>query len=120
MNRRTFARNGEPGTGVTQQEGWMDISDLQKATGEWAESQFPRSTPESVIAHFREEASEFAEAGDPEEAADCLLLLCHFAHKRGFSLLDEAAKKLRKNKLRKWATEPNSEGYFKHERGVAE
>jgi len=112
--QQMFIRNGQSGTGGTQDEGWLNISDLQKATGEFAERTFPKSTPQSVINHFKEESGEFAEAGDPEEAADCLLLLCHHAHKIGYSLLDEAAKKLRKNMKRKWETEPNAQGYFKH------
>lgn len=120
QTERLFVRNGEAGTGSTQQEGWLDISDLQLATGTWADETFPQSSPDSIIAHFREEAHEFADGspdkdpGDPEEAADCLLLLLHHAHKCGYSLLDEAAKKFRKNRMRKWATKPNAEGYFKH------
>lgn len=110
-----FIRNGRPGTGGTQQEGWLDISDLQEATADWADATFPQATTESVLNHLRAEILELCDSdGDPEEAADCLLLLCHFARKRGFSLLDEAAKKLRKNMKREWETVMNADGYFHH------
>ena len=112
---KVFIRHGESFT--HQQDGMTEITitNLQKICGRWAEETFPKSTPQSVIEHFREEAEEFAEMGDPEEAADCVLLLLHHASKEGYSLLDEVLKKFRTNTKRTWAKEPNEKGYFKHE-----
>lgn len=136
---RTYMRNGQPGTGRTQREGWVDLAHLQEVTGEWAERTFPDSTPEGVAAHFIEEAIEFARAAGlshetilgiadkvkdkpvgvaAEEAGDCVLLLCHHAHKTGYVVLDESGKKLRRNMKRQWATKPNADGYFNHKEGT--
>lgn len=114
----------------------QDLKAFQDAWGEWADKAFPRSDLESIASHFREEALEFAggdiplfstnyikepylesvpPSHDPEEAADCLLLLLHHAHKAGYDLMAEAMRKAQINVERDWDTEDEGgHGHFKH------
>ena len=99
---------------------------FQTMQGKWADKTFPKSNIGTICSHFREEAREFAGGyndygtkylqpyHDPEEAADCLLLLLHHAHKEGYDLLDCAIEKLAKNQQRDWLQEPTEGGHFKH------
>jgi len=95
--------------------------------GSWANKTFPLSSPQSIIAHFREEAKELDIAVDvntdsseslkeiAEEAADVCLLLFHLCYKLRIDLGLAIVEKFEKNKKkRNWETKPNSEGYFKH------
>lgn len=86
---------------------------FQQMEGTWADETFPTSTPASILAHLRTEVTELSVSLEPEEAADCLLLLLHFAHKRGFSLMQEARRKFAINQTRTWG-EPNEEGFVEH------
>lgn len=93
---------------------------FQREVGEWGDKTFPGSTPNSVVAHLIKEIIELSESHDPEEGADCLLLLLHHAHKYGYDLLTEARKKFEINKKRRWG-EPNKDGVVEHireERGA--
>ena len=104
------------------------LSQFQHDTGSWASKTFPKSNRGTICSHFREEAREFAggyndygvnyiePSHDPEEAADCLLLLLHHAHIEGYDLLDYAIEKLAKNQQRDWLTEPTEGGHFKHKK----
>jgi NTP pyrophosphatase (non-canonical NTP hydrolase) len=52
---------------------------------------------------------------DPVEAADCLLLMLHHAHKAGYDLFEEALKKAIINFKRDWDTaDEGGHGHFKH------
>lgn len=109
------------------------LDGLQKMWGEWADNTFHEATLDTIASHFREEAKEFAgglepimdaegdyyetlpPSHDPEEAADCLLLMMHHAHRSGYSLWEEALKKIRINKARSWdTTDEGKHGHFKH------
>ena len=57
-----------------------------------------------------------SQSGDPEEAADVLLLLLHYAHKRGFSLAKWARCKFEVVKKRKWK-KPDKAGVIEHVKG---
>jgi len=113
----------------------LGLKAFQDAWGEWADKTFPKSDLESIASHFREEALEFAggdipvidenqhmgvfehipPSHDPEEAADCLLLLLHHAHKAGYNLMAEALKKAEINIKRDWdTTDEGGHGHFKH------
>lgn len=92
---------------------------FQTEVGEWGEKTFPKSSERSIVRHLAAEVSELS--GDlwshnntQQEAADCLLLLFHLAHKMGFSLFEAASAKFEVNKDRKWETESGEKGYFKH------
>jgi NTP pyrophosphatase (non-canonical NTP hydrolase) len=106
----------------------QNIDASQAIAGEWADHTFPFSTPLTIAAHWNKETKELVDAivasmGKPgdreataevaEEAADCLGLLYHLAHRYGFSLLDEWAKKHEKNKRRQWQP-PDKDGVSYH------
>ena len=104
------------------------LHEFQREVGGWADQTFPDSTPYSIICHLQEEAHELRfvidtalrnydtvdESGLQGEAADCLLLLLHLAHKRGFDLLRVARQKHDLNSGRTWETDAGEKGYWKH------
>lgn len=100
-----------------------DLDTMQQRVGEWANRTFPESNTHTILAHLRDEIGELtaAETDAPlarelhqEEAADCLLLLLHYAHRRRFSLFDAAVGKAAINEQRQWQTVKNDRGYFSH------
>lgn len=92
----------------------MYTCDLQDEVGRWAETTFPHATLTSILEHLRGEVlDELGPETDPSEAADVLLLLFHYAHKRNFDLIEEAKRKLSVNKTRAWAP-PNARGVSHH------
>lgn len=102
-----------------------DIEQFQERVGEWGKSTFPHSTTQTILAHLRDEITELIEADrdsplatdlHQEEAADCFILLLHYAHRRGFSLFDAGVVKAAINERRTWSTSKNERGYFDHVR----
>lgn len=100
-----------------------ELDTFQSKVGTWGHATFPQSTPGSILAHLTDEVSElkgawetlrFDDMEDAEEAADCLLLLLHYAHRRGFSLFDAAVVKAAINERRKWEPSQNDRGYQRH------
>lgn len=89
------------------------MNELQEIIGKWGEDTFPEATLDGIIAHLKKEVSELAERHDPQESADCLILLFHHAYLAGYDLLAEAQKKLQINKKRKWGT-PDKHGVIEH------
>ena len=91
------------------------LDELQREIGEWGDATFPMSTIDSVMSHLSEEFVEFFDDwrnGRDEqeiEAADCLVLLMHYAHKNGFSLSDAVERKMSINRTRTWSTTPGIE-----------
>lgn len=106
----------------TQDAPWpIGLDRFQARVGAWAEATFTASTPASILAHLAREVEEARAANrlgpfeaEEEEAADCFLLLLHYAHRRGFSLLDAADRKFAENRLRRWG-EPDAEGVVEHQ-----
>ena len=110
------------------------FSNFQDIYGAWSDKTWPHSDRESVTSHFREESVEFAggfrdladepqtnerffvePSHDPEEAADCLLLLLNHAHKEGYNLFEEALKKALVNMDRDWdVNDEGGHGHSKH------
>ncbi len=90
------------------------FSEFQKAVGIWAEEQYNQMPNAAICKHLREEVDELADDFSPVEAADCLLILLHFAYKNGFDLLAEAQKKQVINLNREWATAPDAKGIYHH------
>lgn len=91
----------------------MMIDELQRMIGQWSVSTFGAEVPyAAIIAHLRKEVKELANSQEPEEAADCLILLLALAHRMGFSLEFEALRKHHVNMMRKW--EPTDEGFWRH------
>jgi hypothetical protein len=89
------------------------MKNFQTIVGERGDAVFPGGTPDSVVAHLKKEVEELAESHNPEEAADCLLLLLHHAHRCGYDLMIEAFKKFEINKKRKWG-EPDESDVVEH------
>jgi NTP pyrophosphatase (non-canonical NTP hydrolase) len=96
----------------------------QERVGQWGQETFPQSTPRTIVAHLGREVRELevevlADHPDAdavaEEAADCLLLLYHLAHRFGFSLHDATAVKFSQVKARAWG-KPDAEGVVEHVR----
>ncbi len=105
----------------------MELKAFQQAYGEWASKNWPNATLDTICSHFREEAAEFAGYEDdyqkpepshnPEEAADCLLLLLHHAHRAGYNLMGEAIRKAKINIKREWDHDnPAEGGHVKHKK----
>lgn len=112
----------------------VSFEEFQAIYGEWSDKAWPKSDRESIASHFREEVLEFAgglkdedtigndfvikvvePSHDPEEAADCLLLLLNHAHKEGYNLFNEALKKAEINLKRNWdVTDEGGHGHSKH------
>jgi len=74
---------------------------------------FPGGTPESIVAHLKKEVDELAESNHPEEAADCLILLLHHAHRCGYDLMTWAFWKFEINKKRTWG-QSDENGVIEH------
>lgn len=102
------------------------LDEFQKEVGEWGDTTFPKSTLNSVVAHFSDESSEFIESFDnwytgkndilqcDVEAADCALLLLHYCFKRKISLMGLMQWKMEQNKKRTWSN-PDWRGVVRHE-----
>lgn len=91
---------------------------LQRQIGEWGERTFGEADPEAILAHLVEEVWELVGSQEPEEAADVAILLCQFAHRRGFSLRDEVIKKHAINERRVWGA-PDERGVVRHVEATA-
>jgi len=92
----------------------LPVSVFQKTVGCWADKQYPGMTNKALCIHLKKEVEELFENFDPVEAADCFLILLHFAHKNDFDLLEEAIKKQEINLKRKWETVPDKDGLYRH------
>jgi NTP pyrophosphatase (non-canonical NTP hydrolase) len=95
-----------------RKEAWDSFQD---EVGQWADKTFMKSSPQTVVTHLKREVAELEETGEPDEVADCVLLLLHYAHKRGISIFEECVKKHEVNKRRKWG-KPDAEGIQEHEK----
>jgi hypothetical protein len=90
------------------------LEDLQRRHGEWAQRTFPHQTAGGILKHLEEEVRELGDGFEPDEAADCLLLLLGLAHLRGFNLWEAAVAKHYTNRARTWG-EPDGNGVVHHE-----
>lgn len=82
------------------------IVTLQDRIFKWGRDTFgPRETNEGVFAHLIREVRELGESmpeADPDELADCAILLFELAGFAGVQLLDEVEKKHAINQQREW------------------
>jgi NTP pyrophosphatase (non-canonical NTP hydrolase) len=96
--------------------GFGYLNDMIHRCGSWADVTFSKATPSSICEHLRREVVELKDRSDDvEEAADCMLLLFHLAHKRGWNLEQAVINKFEKNQKRKWG-EPDAHGVVEHVR----
>lgn len=87
---------------------------LQHEAGSWANKVFGKcQTTTGIINHLIKEVCELRDSDSPDEAADCLLLLCQHAHECGYDLIEEAWKKHAINLKRKWG-KPDEHGVIEH------
>ncbi len=102
----------------------VNLNRLQNDIGEWGEEVFKNGTPTSVLHHLRDEVDELLVAetatrisplGEEaeSEAADILILLLQYAHRRNFYLSDAVEKKMKINKKRRWG-KPDERGVVNH------
>ena len=93
------------------------MSVLFKEIARWAAETFPDSTPDAKLAHLRREFRELEAApADPEEIADCIMILVHLGEGQGFDMEAELWRKLAINRARTWG-KPDAEGVVEHIRG---
>jgi NTP pyrophosphatase (non-canonical NTP hydrolase) len=102
-----------------------ELDALQAEVGAWADAAFPTSTLDSIRLHFSEEAYELDTAVEdhisrptayhsiPEEAADCILILMHLAHRLNFSLDNAVRAKFAECQTRTWDS-GEERGYSRH------
>ncbi len=95
------------------QEKAFDV--LQAEINVWQRKTFPESTKETVLKHLSREVKELCDHQNPEEAADCTMLLLAFSEKCGICLLDAVRAKFEICKKREWG-EPDAEGVREHVR----
>lgn len=101
------------------------LDGLQTEIGTWSDITFPNSTPDTIMRHLWKEMDELqrdhegdnifpkGKTGLPHEVADCIMLLLHLAHKRGFSARDAIREKFEICKKRKWGP-PDKDGVVQH------
>jgi len=88
--------------------------DEMRAFRDWANVQFPNSTPQSKAHHLAKEAHELANnPSDPEEMADVLGLFAHLADWDGVDLSGALRAKRLINQSRQWGT-PDENGVIEH------
>ena len=88
--------------------------DEMRAFRDWANVQFPNSTPQSKAHHLAKEAHELANnPSDPEEMADVLGLFAHLADWDGVDLAGALRAKRLINQSRQWGT-PDENGVIEH------
>jgi hypothetical protein len=97
-----------------------ELSNFQKEIGEWGDKTFnsqrkhqPEDCAKGILNHLHKEYIELCRDLNGEEAADCFILLLHFAHLKGFDLLGEARKKMEINYKRIWG-KPDAFGIIEH------
>jgi hypothetical protein len=90
---------------------------FQRMVAQWGRETFPRQSTSGVMAHLEDEIQELKEnPADPEELADCFLLLLQLASRAGVKevdLLDAAKRKHEVNRDRKWGA-PDERGVCRH------
>lgn len=83
------------------------LDEWQARLGAWTEDTFGGSRTRETLIHLAEEVVELLSAdaasqGYEEEAADVLILLLCYAHRRGFALADALTRKHDVNLARTW------------------
>lgn len=112
-----------------------ELSKVQREIGDWCTKTFDKKRNHDketccfgIIHHLYKEVNEllvelkkvfrfyFPESTIEDtfsEAADCMIILLHYAHLNEFDLLDEVRKKMEVNYKRKWG-EPDSSNVIEH------
>jgi len=82
------------------------LLDFQNEVGAWGRETFGHDVHscDGLVSHLAREVVELSESHDPEEAADCFILLLGHADAMGYDLLDAARAKMEINRCREWGT----------------
>jgi len=93
------------------------LFDFQNEVGRWGRETFGHDVhrADGVVSHLAREVIELADSHDPEEAADCLILLLGHADVMGYDLMEAAARKMEINRQRNWG-ERDRHGVVEHVR----
>lgn len=80
----------------------------------WQRDTFPHGNPASVSAHLYDEVCELvADPTDPNEIADCFILIAGVADRAGVDLVDAVQRKMAINRARKWGI-ADERGVIRH------
>jgi NTP pyrophosphatase (non-canonical NTP hydrolase) len=89
-------------------------NETQQTISAWARATFSGQTPQSKIAHLKDELAELeACPDDKEEIADLLILLLNVMEMAGGDWQEEVNKKMAKNRARTWSA-PDERGVCHH------
>ncbi len=72
----------------------MSLDTFQKEVHDWTLRTFGGYDEEPTLKHLTQEVNELLESEEVEEAADCAILLCNYAARKDFSLLDAINRQL--------------------------
>jgi len=88
---------------------------FQDIIGKWGNDTFGIgvNTKHGIVNHLLKEVDELRVSHEPDEAADCFLLLLQHAHECGYDLFKEAQKKHEINLKREWG-KPDEYGCIEH------
>lgn len=98
----------------------LNLENFNREHAKFCAKAFPNITDyRAPLKHLKKEVKETMVSGEPDEYADCLMLLLSsfrlkYPHCDTHDLLRAAAAKLEINKSREW--EMNSEGFAEHKR----
>lgn len=82
--------------------------------GSWAQETIPKGSDEGILNHIAKELQELREEPDSaEEMADIVILVAHFAARRGVDLEQAISEKHAINLLRTWK-KPDEFGVVEH------
>lgn len=96
------------------------LNNMVSECGTWADETFSKATPESICKHLTKEVKELSDNNnDVEEAADCILLIFHLAHKRNWNLEQAVVNKFIINQGRAWG-KPDADGVVEHVRELGQ
>ena len=123
---QSYARECSDRAAMLEIEPCFDsLNEFQSFVGHWGCVTFPNATMESIAHHAQDEVIELRKAllfapidpvsqNDADmDAADVFLLLLHYFHRRGVSLMDTAQAKMEINRARRWGT-PDERGVVRH------
>lgn len=112
--------------GLLHSPGAPTLRELQDEIGKWTCETFGSDPLKEIVtlAHLKDELKELSEArangvrsNEAKELADVAILVLGYAHRRGFDLANEIARKMETNRAREWKWD-KKKNYFKHKKKV--
>ncbi len=91
-----------------------EIAELTREIVEWADSAFPKRTPQSAFLKFFGEIGELVDnPSNPDEYADICIMLFDLANMHGVDIAQAIKTKMNINRSRTWVT--TALGTWRHE-----